>query len=42
MQPLYVINNYGQFNHLIARTLRDLGIEAEMVSNQTPPEDVAR
>jgi GMP synthase (glutamine-hydrolysing) len=42
MQPLYVINNYGQFNHLIARTLRDLGIPAEMVSNQTPTEDVAR
>ncbi len=42
MQPLYVINNFGQFNHLIARTLRDLGIKAEMVSNQTPPQEVAR
>jgi GMP synthase (glutamine-hydrolysing) len=42
MQPLYVINNYGQFNHLIARALRDLGIAAELKSNQTPPEEVAR
>jgi GMP synthase (glutamine-hydrolysing) len=42
MQPLYVINNYGQFNHLIARALRDLGIPVEMVSNETPPKEVAR
>jgi GMP synthase (glutamine-hydrolysing) len=37
-----VVNNYGQFNHLIARALRDLGIPAEMISNETLPEKVAR
>lgn len=37
MQPLYVVNNYGQFNHLILRTLRDMGLEAEMVRNDTDP-----
>ena len=42
MRPLYVVNNYGQFNHLIARALRDLGIPAELVSNETPPEKVAQ
>ena len=26
MRPLYVVNNYGQFNHLILRSLRDMGI----------------
>lgn len=41
MRPIYLINNYGQFNHLIKRMLRDLEIEAEMVSNETPPDVVA-
>ncbi|MDD1672927.1 MAG: GMP synthase subunit A [Methanomicrobiales archaeon] len=42
MRPLYVVNNYGQFNHLIARTLRDIGIAAEIVSNEVPPEHMAQ
>ncbi|HQD25629.1 MULTISPECIES: GMP synthase subunit A [Methanoculleus] len=42
MLPLYVVNNYGQFNHLILRTLRDMGIETKMISNETPPTEVAR
>jgi hypothetical protein len=41
MRPLYVVNNYGQFNHLILRSLRDMGIPAELVPNTTPPEDIA-
>lgn len=41
MLPIYVVNNYGQFNHLILRMLRDLGIEARMVPNTTSPDDVA-
>ena len=41
MLPLYVVNNYGQFNHLILRALRDMDIEATMISNQTPPSEVA-
>lgn len=40
MRPLYVVNNYGQFNHLILRSLRDLDIPAELVPNDTPPEAV--
>ncbi len=42
MQPLYVVNNFGQFNHLIVRSLRDLGLPAEMISNETLPETVRR
>ncbi|KUG20500.1 MAG: GMP synthase subunit A [Methanomicrobiaceae archaeon] len=42
MLPIYVVNNHGQFNHLILRTLRDMDIEATMISNQTPPADVAQ
>lgn len=42
MQPLYVVNNYGQFNHLILRALRDLEIPARMISNETPPHVIAR
>ena len=40
MLPLYVINNYGQFNHLILRALRDLEIDAKLISNTTSPEEV--
>ncbi|NYT06935.1 MAG: GMP synthase subunit A [Methanomicrobiales archaeon] len=41
MLPIYVVNNHGQFNHLIQRMLRDLGIDARMIANTTPPEEVA-
>lgn len=41
MLPLFVVNNFGQFNHLILRMLRDLAIDARMIPNSTPPEDVA-
>jgi len=41
MLPIFVVNNYGQFNHLIQRMLRDLEIDARMIPNSTPPEDVA-
>jgi GMP synthase (glutamine-hydrolysing) len=40
MLPIYVINNFGQFNHLIHRALRDLEIEAALVPNTTPAERV--
>ncbi len=42
MLPLYVVNNHGQFNHLILRSLRDMGIPAELVSNTIPAEEVAK
>jgi len=41
MRPIYVVNNYGQFNHLILRKLRDMEIDAEMVANTTPPSEIA-
>ena len=41
MLPIYVINNFGQFNHLIHRALRDLDIEVTMVPNSTPPEKIS-
>lgn len=36
---IYVVNNYGQFNHLIVRSIRDL-VEGKLVSNQTRPEEI--
>jgi len=41
MLPIYVVNNFGQFNHLIHRALRDLDINADLVSNTTPPRRVS-
>jgi len=40
MLPIYVVNNFGQFNHLIHRALRDLDIDAVLIPNTTPPEGV--
>jgi GMP synthase (glutamine-hydrolysing) len=40
MLPIYVINNFGQFNHLIHRALRDLDIGVAMVPNSTPAQKV--
>lgn len=33
MLPICLVNNFGQFNHLIKRMLRDLDIDAEMIKN---------
>jgi GMP synthase (glutamine-hydrolysing) len=41
MLPIFVVNNFGQFNHLIHRALRDLEIEVALVPNTTPREKVA-
>jgi GMP synthase (glutamine-hydrolysing) len=41
MRPIYVVNNFGQFNHLIHRALRDMDIPALIVQNTTPPEEIA-
>jgi len=40
MLPIYVVNNFGQFNHLIHRALRDLDIDVALVPNTTPPKDI--
>ena len=41
MLPIYVVNNFGQFNHLIHRALRDLDIEVLLIPNNTPVDQVA-
>lgn len=41
MLPIYVVNNYGQFNHLIHRALRDLDIDVSLIPNTTPADEVA-
>jgi len=40
MKPICVINNFGQFNHLIHRALRDMEIEAVMLKNDTPMDEI--
>ena len=40
MVKIYVVYNYGQYNHLIHRTLRDLEVESKLISNETPPEEL--
>ena len=40
MLPIYVVNNFGQFNHLIHRALRDLDIEVALIPNTTPCDQV--
>lgn len=42
MLPIFVVNNHGQFNHLIHRKLRDMEIEVAMVPNTTSPSDVEK
>lgn len=37
---IYVIDNGGQWTHLEWRTLRDIGVKAEIVANTTPFEDI--
>lgn len=37
---IFVINNYGQFCHLIHRTVRDLDVKTEILSNTLSVEDV--
>lgn len=40
MTRIVVVDNDGQFTHLERRALRDLGVDTEIVDNQTPPEDL--
>ncbi len=41
MLPIYVVNNFGQFNHLIHRAMRDLDIDVSLIPNTTPKDQVA-
>ena len=40
MTRIDVIDNHGQFTHLEQRALRDMGVDVELVDNDTPPEDI--
>ena len=37
---IYIIYNLGQYNHLIHRMLRDLGVESKLIQNTTPAEEI--
>ncbi len=40
MTQIDVIDNHGQFTHLEQRALRDMGVDVEIVANDTPPRDI--
>ena len=40
MTRILVVDNHGQFTHLEHRTLRDMGVETDVVDNETPPNGV--
>ena len=37
MTRIVVVDNHGQFTHLERRALRDLGVDTELIDNETPP-----
>ncbi|MFW5919180.1 MAG: GMP synthase subunit A [archaeon] len=40
MTRIVVIDNHGQFTHLEHRALREIGVDTEIVDNDTPPGDI--
>jgi GMP synthase (glutamine-hydrolysing) len=40
MTRIVVVDNHGQFTHLEHRALRDLGVDTELVDNDTPPAEL--
>ena len=40
MTQIDVIDNHGQFTHLEQRALSDIGVETEILANDTPPEEI--
>jgi GMP synthase (glutamine-hydrolysing) len=40
MTRIDVVDNHGQFTHLEQRALRDVGVDVEILDNETPPADV--
>jgi GMP synthase (glutamine-hydrolysing) len=40
MTQIAVVDNHGQFTHLEKRALRELGIDAEIIDNETPPSEI--
>ncbi|MFC3957286.1 GMP synthase subunit A [Halovivax cerinus] len=41
MTKIVVVDNHGQFTHLERRALSDLGVDTELIDNETPPDEVA-
>jgi len=41
MTRIDVIDNHGQFTHLEQRALRDMGVDVDIVDNDTPPSEIA-
>ena len=40
MTRIDVIDNHGQFTHLEQRALRDMGVDVNLVDNETPPGEI--
>lgn len=40
MTRIDVIDNHGQFTHLEQRALRDIGVDVDIIDNETPPEEI--
>ncbi|SEW00850.1 GMP synthase subunit A [Natrinema salifodinae] len=40
MTKIVVVDNHGQFTHLERRALRDLGVDTELIDNETPPAEI--
>ena len=40
MTRIVVVDNHGQFTHLEHRTLRDMGVDTEIIDNTTPAEEI--
>lgn len=40
MTRIDIIDNHGQFTHLEQRALRELGIETNIIDNETPPAEI--
>ena len=40
MTRIDVVDNHGQFTHLEQRALRDLGVDSDLLDNDTPPSEI--
>jgi len=40
MTSIDVVDNHGQFTHLEQRALRDMGVDVELIDNETPPAEI--
>jgi GMP synthase (glutamine-hydrolysing) len=40
MTKIDVVDNHGQFTHLEQRALRDMGVDVDLIDNETPPEEI--